>query len=470
MKNSHSRPKWPTSQSNTRTFNSPYAKNNSVQANSPAVGNNGHDHNSLPAGNSRYEDLGPAINEDNPQLMRGRRNDLDISFHSLRDIDSNIEWASFHSSAGVTDSPNLNAYGYVFESPLTNNVETQAVDPNNNQSEASSSHQDFVYDSDTATAFSGIESIGSIAFDPGTSHTGDLSSYDDIDDVVYSSEPELIDTEPERIDSAFGQTQSSQLEEYFPNPERLSNTDDDYSWKHFHNHLPLHRLHPVYTRIPQTQHPYDSNINFIDNNNGYSLPTPQIPSPTPHRPSPTPQPALEYFAKLATQPCADLTPSSSEDPSAPAYPAHHSLNPPRTLLTSLPPLPPISPSPPHQPPTPPLAQSYIVPASSQLIFSTVTSEIAKANASKRRDHDFGFPKRRRCFGLELAPSRKFVSWQQSVNGWRRRGPDKGPRKRFVKGKEKDADADADADAEGEGRKPVKRARVRGEGLSGVLDG
>lgn len=458
MKNSHSRPKWPTSQSNTRTFNSPYAKNNSVQANRPAVGNNGHDHNSLPAGNSRYQDLGPAINEDNPQLMRGRRNDLDISYHSLRDIDSNIEWASFHSSAGVTDSPNLNAYGYVFESPLTNNVETQAVDPNNSQSEDSSSHQDFVYDSDTATAFSGTESIGSIAFDPGTSHTGDLSSYDDIDDVIYDTEPELIDTEPERIDSAFGQAHTSQLEGYVPNPERRSNTDDDYSWKHFHNHLPLNRLHPVYTRIPRTQHPYDSNINFI-NNNGYPL-------PTPHRPSPTPQTALEYFATLATQPCADLTPSSSEDPSAPAYPPHHPLNPPRTLLTSLPPLPPSSPSPPHQPATPPLAHSYIVPASSQLIFSTLASEIAKANASKRRDHDFGFPKRRRCFGLRLAPSRKFVSWQQTVQGRRRRGPDKGPRKRFAKGKGKDGYGDADA----EGRKPVKRARGRGEGLSGVLDG
>ncbi|KAI4275918.1 MAG: hypothetical protein L6R38_005792, partial [Xanthoria sp. 2 TBL-2021] len=244
--NSHSRPNWPTSQPNTGTFNSPYAKNNSVQANSPAIDNNGHDHISLPTGNIRYQDLGPAINEDDPQLLRDRRNELDISYHSLSGIDSDIDWASFHSSAGVTDSrtPNLNAYGYVFESPLTNNVETQAVDPNNNQSEDSSSHQDFVYDSDIETAFSRTESIESIAFDPGTSHTGDLSSYDDIDDVIDGSEPELIDIEPERIDSTFSQAHNNQIEGCFPDLERVRNTDDDHSWKHFHNHLPLNRLNP----------------------------------------------------------------------------------------------------------------------------------------------------------------------------------------------------------------------------------
>ncbi|KAI4229140.1 MAG: hypothetical protein L6R36_001097 [Xanthoria steineri] len=454
LENFHSRPQWPASQPRTGPFICSSAQPNHVQVNTPAIDDNGI---SLPAGNIGYQDLGPAVNENGPQWLRDGRNAFDTSastfhhvqeisdFYSLSNIDSNIDWAKFYSIAGVIESQtsfNLNSYGYVFPSPSASNVQTQAIDPNN-------SHQDFVFNSYTATASSETQSVQSIAFDPGTSHTRN---------AIYSSNPELINPEPEGIDPAFQQANTRQLDGYPPNLARVSNAGEDCSWKHPYTPLPCNRLHPVYDLTPKTQYPHDPNVSSI-NQTGYPLPVPPIPSAPP-------QTALEYFADLATQPCADLTPSSwsNDDPSAPAYPSHHPPNPPRTLLTSLPPLPPVSPSPPTSPPPPqqqnpptPPNPPPIVPASTQHIFSTVTADIAKINASRGRDHDFGFPNGRRCFGFPLAPSRGFGSWQPPVQGRRRpRGPDRGPRKRVAKEMERDGDVL-------EGGRAVKRARAKGKG-------
>lgn len=365
-------------------------------------------------------------------------------FYSLSNIDSNIDWAKFYSITGVIESQtslSLSTFGYVFQSPPASNIQTQAIDPNN-------SHQDFEYNSYTATASSETQSIQSIAFDPGTSHTGN---------AIYSSNLELINPEPEGIDPAFNQANTRQLDGYPPNLARVSNAGEDCSWKHSYTPLPCSHLHPVNDLPPETRYPHDPNVSFIDQT-GYPLPVPPFPS-TP------PQTALEYFADLATQPCADLPPSSN-NPSAPAYPSPHPLNPPRTLLTSLPPLSPISPShptspyPPQQQTPPPQHQipSPIVPASTQHIFSTATAEIAKINASRARGHDFGFPKGRRCFGFQLAPSRGLGSWQPPGQGRRR---PRGPRKRVAKEMERDGDAV-------EGRRVGKRARVKGKGFDVML--
>ncbi|CAO1602945.1 hypothetical protein XANCAGTX0491_006541 [Xanthoria calcicola] len=271
LENFHSRPQWPASQPKPGTFCSS-AQPSPVQVNTPAIDDNGI---SLPTGNIGYQGLGPAINGNGSQSLRDGRNAFDTSastIHHVQEISdfyslSNIDWARFYSIAGVIESQtsfNLNTYGYLFPSPSASNVQTQAIGPHN-------SHQDFVYNSYTATASSETQSIKSIAFDPGMSLTGNLSSYDEIDNAIYSSKPEVINPEPEGIDPASNQANIRQLEGYPPNLARVSNAGEDCSWKHSYTPLPCNRLHPVNDLTPKSRYPYDPNVSSI-NQTGYPLP------------------------------------------------------------------------------------------------------------------------------------------------------------------------------------------------------
>ncbi|KAL8775058.1 MAG: hypothetical protein Q9209_000537 [Squamulea sp. 1 TL-2023] len=343
------------------------------------------------------------------------------SNHKLSDSDSSFDWSSFGSSARVTEfqTPDFNVSRDEFQSPSKPNTVLNADPPIYNRIPCSSSIGQFgdwssykdINGSDSESVSSGTRSIESLSLNLGTTYGGDLSSYGDIDDILNSSEPEIFQPTPKRIGSAFNDAGTNQSEDLL-NLEGFSDIQDDYNWKHLYDHPPIDHLPSRHVHLRSNQHPYDETISFI--NNGYPLPAGYLQAPAP-------QTAADYFAHLATQRCADRTPSE-EDPTSPAYPDHHPLNPPRTILTSLPSLTSAIDEIPQQSTAPP-----IIPASSQQMFTSITTMIAKANTSKKRAHDFGYPSTRKCFGLRLPPSRKFVSPPTLQR--RRRGPDKGPRKR-----------------------------------------
>ncbi|KAL8783107.1 MAG: hypothetical protein Q9213_004864 [Squamulea squamosa] len=362
-------------------------------------------------------------------LRRNQAEENSSSKHNLSDSSGSLDWGSFDSSAVVTEcqTPDFNASKDVLQSRSTSSAGTHVVSSSISQFGDWSSYKEDINDTDLESVSSRSGSVGSLGLDPGKSHGGDLSSYGDIDDVTNSSEPDIFQRAPKLIDSAFNEAGINRSEDLL-NLEGFSDIQDDYNWKHLYDHFPSTHVH-----VRSNQYPHDETISFMDN--GY-----------PHSPgcfhAPTPQTAADYFAYLATQRCADRTPSE-EDPASPAYPDHHPLNPPRTILTAFPSLIPAIDEMPQQMTVPP-----IIPASSQVMFTTIATMIAKANTSKRRAHDFGYPSTRKCFGLRLPPSRKVVS--PPTQQRRRRGPDKGPRKR-----------NSSKEGEGEGLRLEKRARSEG---------
>ncbi|KAL8862636.1 MAG: hypothetical protein Q9178_001134 [Gyalolechia marmorata] len=428
-----------------------------LQANGVTIDQENVNYVPFPLGDVITQANGPGANKIIIKSTRGKgieqfTNDIETnlaedlpSVFNFDDIGGHIDWVQFDPYEGIVESqtPGLNVCEDFFQSSSARSTEAQAIDRRTTQVAFPSSHEDISGDSDTESNSFGTGSIESQDFDHGTNHAEDLSSYEDIDDVIYGSEPEIFNSAPECIDSAFDEADTGPVEDS-PQLEALNGIQDDYNWQHFNYPPPPDCLYPTNNTILDNNHSYEEihSINPIEY--GYLPPTTYIPSPTP-------QNAVEYFAHLATQPCADRPPSE-EDPTSPAYPDHHPENPPRTILTSLPPLPPAndeasqprssSPSPPSPPP-------LIVPASSQFIFTSITTMITKANASRRRAHDFGMPIARTCFGCPLHPSRRFVGLESQPR--RRRGPDKGPRKRIAR----------DGDIEGE--RPAKRICVEDEG-------
>ncbi|KAL8898062.1 MAG: hypothetical protein Q9192_002266 [Flavoplaca navasiana] len=296
--------------------------------------------------------------------------------HSLSNIKKDNNWSRFHSREGYTAfRPHVDVNALgPAQSFSARSVEIQASDPNKRQSEDDPDHHD--NDANTESRSPVIESIESTVFDPGTSNIGDLSS------CFGDSQPEILNPAPRRVDFAFSQANA----------------------RHFRGYLPIHNA------TSGGQYPSDLNRHFFNKD----------PLPAPASPTRTPSTTLTTWPPSPPSPAPTLP--TRQILRAPfSHPSPHSF-----------------PSFPQSRPPPADPPSYIVPASSQLIFNTVASEIAKASTSKRREHDFEFPKGRRCFGLALAPSRRVVKKEgkgkkRRTEGRRKQGVAEGRNPVQVKG-------------------------------------
>ncbi|KAL8913416.1 MAG: hypothetical protein Q9172_007292, partial [Xanthocarpia lactea] len=186
------------------------AKTIDLQANGVTIDQKNVNYLSFPLGDVITQANGPIANKSITKSTRGKgierfTSDLEInqaedlpSILNFDDIGGHIDWVQFDPNEGVVESqiPGLNVCEDLFQSSSTRSTEAQAIDRRTTQVEFPSSHEDITGDSDTESNSLGIGSIESQDFDHDTNHAEDLSSYEDIDDVIYGSEPEIFNSAP----------------------------------------------------------------------------------------------------------------------------------------------------------------------------------------------------------------------------------------------------------------------------------
>ncbi|KAL8909344.1 MAG: hypothetical protein Q9171_005102, partial [Xanthocarpia ochracea] len=260
-----------------------------LQANGVTIDQENVNYVSFPLGDVITQANGPIANTIITKSTRGKgikQLTSDLETNQAEDLPSLLnfdDWAQFDANQGVVESqtPGLNVCENIFRSLSARSTEAQAIDRRTTQVESPSSHEDVTGDSNTESHSLGTGSIESQDFNYGTNHAENLSSYEDIDDVIYGSEPEIFNSAPERIDSAFNEADTGPVED-LPQLEGLYDIQDDYNWRHFNYPPPPDCLYPTYnTILDHDNESYEEIHSFNPIDCGCLPLTTYIPSPTP---------------------------------------------------------------------------------------------------------------------------------------------------------------------------------------------